>query len=239
MPNVFPNPFIDYQCKLLEIEPALIQTNIHETYGQCNEDLIVEAVLRAQILRHGRKMNSIRYIEIGANHPIQTSGTYLLYKNYGATGVLIEPIPILAEKLKRIRPNDIVISCIITNSNAEKVNLHVHEKSELSSIAADHIARFKQFGGTEKITETIVCKNMHINDFMKRYGSGSVDYLSIDIEGFDMDVLDAMDPSFQPTIIQCEHEGRVEQFSQILSKRGYGLLAMTDVNIIFINKEAV
>jgi Methyltransferase FkbM domain len=77
---------------------------------------------------------------------------------------------------------------------------------------------------------------MHINEFMKQYGAGHVDYLAVDVEGLDFDLLRAMDPAFQPTIVQCEHEGKVEQFAQLLGERGYGLLGMTDVNVIFMRR---
>jgi FkbM family methyltransferase len=179
-------------------------------------------------------MSTIRYIEIGANHPIQTSSTYLLHRLYGATGVLVEPIPALAETLKKTRPADTVVNCTVTASHAPTVALHIHEKNELSSILAEHSSRFQHYGGTEKITETIVCQNLHVNDFMKTFGSGPVDFLSVDLEGLDIEVIHAMDPVFQPTIIQCEHEGAVERFSHILRTRGYGLLGLTDVNAIFV-----
>jgi hypothetical protein len=72
---------------------------------------------------------------------------------------------------------------------------------------------------------------MQINSFLHKYVTGPVDYLSVDIEGLDLEVLQAMDPAFQPTIIQCEHERKIDQLSEILSHRGYGLLGMTDVNV--------
>jgi FkbM family methyltransferase len=230
----FENPFISHQCIENGIDKAPIATGINETYAQCNEDLIIEAVLRANLRRAGRAMDSIRYIEIGANHPIQTSSTYLLHRVYQASGVLVEPNPVLAERLAKLRPRDTVVECVVTASDAATVDLHIHEKNELSSISADHIARFIDFGGREGITNTIRCRNMHINQFMKTYGTPWVDYLSIDLEGADLEVLAAMDPVFRPTIIQCEHDGRIEQFSDVLRDRGYGLLGITDVNTIFI-----
>lgn len=237
--TVFPNPFIAKECQTFATSMAPIPTNIYETYAQCNEDLVVEAVLRAQILRAGRTMNTIRYIEIGANHPFQTSSTYLLYKLYGATGVLVEPIPALAETLRKARPNDTVVNCAVSVSTEKSIRLHVHEKNELSSISADHISFFKNFGGTEKIVETIDCENMHVNDFMKAHYGPYCDYLSVDVEGLDAALLSEMDHVFQPTLIQCEHEGRTDAFAQILKPRGYGLLAQTDVNAIFVKTTVI
>ncbi|NTF06313.1 FkbM family methyltransferase [Agrobacterium rubi] len=237
--HVFQNPFITNECNNFSINPAPIVTNIYETYGQCNEDIIIESVLRAQMRRSGRQMESIRYIEIGANHPFQTSSTYLLYKLYGATGVLVEPIPALAETLAKARPNDTIANCAVTVSHEPSIEFHVHEKSELSSVSTDHISIFQQFGGTEKIVDTISCKNMHINDFMKTYYGTHCDYLSVDVEGLDAALLSEMDTVFQPTLIQCEHEGNIEEFASILKPKGYSFLAQTDVNAIFVKTASV
>jgi FkbM family methyltransferase len=233
------NPFIINECNSFSINQAPIPTNIYETYAQCNEDIIVESVLRSQIQRSGRSMESIRYIEIGANHPFQTNSTYLFYKLYGASGVLVEPIPELAATLQKARSRDTVVNCAISTSNEPTVQLHVHEKNELSSVSVDHISLFKNFGGADNITNTIECKNMHINAFMKQYAGNYCDYLSIDVEGLDATILSEMDHVFQPTLIQCEHEGRVDEFAGILNPRGYSLLAQTDVNAIFVKRGTI
>ena len=109
-----------------------------------------------------------------------------------------------------------------------------HEKNELSSVSADHISLFKGLGGAEKILETIECQNLHINEFMRAHYGAYCDYLSVDVEGLDALLLSEMDHVFQPTLIQCEHEGRIAQFAEILKPRGYSLLAQTDVNAIFL-----
>jgi len=232
--TVFPNPFIAKECQSFNINLAPLPTNIYETYAQCNEDILIEAVLRAQLLRAGREMDSIRYIEIGANHPFQTSSTYLLYKLYNAKGVLVEPIPALAETLKTARPRDTVVNCAVSVSTETSIRLHVHEKNELSSVSADHISLFRNLGGMDNVVETIECENMHVNDFMRAYYGAYCDYLSVDVEGLDAALLSEMDRVFQPTLIQCEHEGQLNLFAEILKPRGYGLLAQTDVNAIFL-----
>lgn len=229
----FPNPFISIECQTNGIEAASIPTLIYETYAQCNEDLIVEALLRAHLSRTGRSMDSIRYIEIGANHPFQTSSTYLFYKIHGASGVLVEAIPALADRLRQTRPRDVVVNCAISALHEEKISLHIHEKSEISSVSTEHIGLFQNLGGTKGIVQTIVCDNLHINDFLQRHFGNYCDYMSIDVEGLDLTLVTEMDTCFQPFIIQCEHEGRVSGFVDVLKPRGYALLAVTDVNAIF------
>lgn len=229
------NSFIAHECQRLAIDPAPIATSIQETYAQCNEDLIIEALLRAMMLRSGREMQSVRYMEIGANHPVQTSSTYLFSKNYGAKGVLVEAIPKLAERLARIRSNDLVVNCAITTSFDPTVEFYVHEKDELSSVSVKHIAKFSQFGGEQRIVEKLTVQNMHINDLMRKHGA-NLDFLSVDVEGLDADLIAAMDSVFQPSIIQCEHGAKIEEFHRLFSARDYVLAGITEVNLIAVKR---
>ena len=222
----------------LSIEQAPIDTSIHETYAQCNEDLIIEAMLRAIMLRSGRQMQSVRYMEIGANHPIQTSATYLLSKNHGATGVLVEAIPRLAARLEKVRPNDLVFNCAITDTNADTVDFYVHEKDELSSVSVQNIARFTQFGGEQKIVEKLTVPNIHINDLMRNHGA-DLDFLSIDVEGLDAALIAAMDTVFQPSIIQIEHSDKIDAFYHLFVARDYVIAGITDVNLIVVKRGVI
>ncbi|HXP96744.1 MAG TPA: hypothetical protein VN809_08540, partial [Telmatospirillum sp.] len=88
---IAPNLFLPRECARLAVE--MRESFIRETYAQCNEDIIIESIFRSLMFRTRRQMNQLRYIEIGANHPIHHSSTYLLYRRYEARGVLIEQIP--------------------------------------------------------------------------------------------------------------------------------------------------
>lgn len=186
-------------------------------------------------MRSGREMQSLRYMEIGANHPVQTSATYLFSKNYGAKGVLVEAIPKLAERLKAVRPNDTVLNCAVTNTFDETVDFYVHEKDELSSVSVQHIAKFSEFGGDQRIVDKLTVTNVHINELMREHGA-NLDFLSIDVEGLDADLIAAMDTVFQPSILQCEHGGKIDEFYRLLGARDYVLAGITDVNLIAVRR---
>ena len=228
------NPFVQYECRRLGVENAPIATNMYESYAQCNEDVIVESFLRAATYRAGRPMSSLRYIEIGANHPVQTSSTYLLYRVHSASGVLVEANPQLIDNLKKYRPSDIILNCAVTAAPVEKVEIHIHEKNELSSMSLEHIEKFSSFGGANGVVETISVEAIDINALMKKYFGDHIDFLSVDVEGFDLELLRSMDPVFQPLVIQCEHEGKLDQFGALLGGKGYALCAVTDVNAIYV-----
>jgi FkbM family methyltransferase len=229
------NAFIDHECARAQLAPAPIDTAIYETYAQCNEDLIVEALLRAAFLPLGRPMSTIRYVELGGNHPIQTSSTYLFYRFYQARGVICEANPKLALTLLQNRPGDTVVNCAVSASFDKTLKLFVSKAHELSSVNKAHIERFQPgFGDLASVAEEIEVPNMHINDFLGKYADNGIDYLSVDVEGLDFQLLAATDwERFRPAFVQCEHEDKTMEFAELLRPKGYDLVAMTDVNALF------
>ena len=74
-----------------------------KSFSQLGEDLIINYVF------NGLGIFNIKYLDIGANHPIEINNTYLFYLN-DASGVLIEPDPYYINELKNTRPNDLVLN---------------------------------------------------------------------------------------------------------------------------------
>ncbi|GBR07092.1 FkbM family methyltransferase [Asaia siamensis] len=214
-----------------------ISVFLPETYSQDGEDLIVASLLRAQMQREKREMSDVIYVEIGANHPISTSNTYLLYKKYGARGVLVEADPRLISDLQKVRPRDAIVQCAISDSDREEVVFYVGQTSELSSMNAAHIHSFGDFSGYGGISHEIRVPNIHVNRLMKEVGN--IDFLSIDCEGLDYDIIKSIDfESYKPYIIQCEpsehfSEGNTRKIINYMESRSYKLQAQTGINLVF------
>ncbi|HEY8923278.1 MAG TPA: hypothetical protein VIU64_02785, partial [Polyangia bacterium] len=121
------NPFIAHQLGRLDLQAAPIPTLLRETYAQCNEDIIIESLLRARLRSSGRQLSSVRYLEIGGNHPVQTSSTYLFYRGWGAKGWLVEADPSLAARLRAVRPRDQVIGVAVSDREDPTLSFFVHE----------------------------------------------------------------------------------------------------------------
>ncbi len=232
------NAFIRGECERNGVPPAVLDTYISETYAQRNEDLIVESLLAPVLRRLGRPLSSIFYFEIGANHPFQTSNTYLFYRKYGAKGVLVEANHQLAQQLKIARPQDQVIEAAVSARHDATITFHQCAISELSGLDEAHI---KSFGRNAPI-EAMVVANMHINALLDRYAARQIDYLSIDVEGVDIELLEAMNfNKYRPYFIQCEPSehflpGASDKVSAMLEARGYVLIARTEINMIFAER---
>jgi FkbM family methyltransferase len=232
------NAFIRGECERSGVAPAALDTFICETYAQRNEDLIVESLLIPALRRLGRPLNSIFYFEIGANHPFQTSNTYLFYRKYDARGVLVEANHLLAQQLKAARPRDQVIEAAISARHDSTITFHQCAISELSGLNEAHIKSFRKNAPIEQVTVT----NIHINALLERFADRQIDYLSIDVEGVDIELLDAMNFSkFRPYFIQCEPSehflpGASDKVATMLEATGYFLIARTEINLIFVDR---
>lgn len=235
------NPFIDAAVAELKLpSPPKAASWIIETYAQYGEDRIVLALLRAHVCdRQGRSFQSIRYVEIGGNHPIRNSNTWLLYK-HGCSGVLVEANPELAALLAQVRTRDRVIPLAVVPDMQERVVLHLGNYDELSSLRSDHIQSFGDFDGLGGIDRSIGVPAININALLQQVPP-PIDYLSIDVEGLDVDLLEAMDfAQFRPTIIQAEPSehflrGNTGRMIDVMRHNGYLLLARTEGNCIFLD----
>jgi hypothetical protein len=236
--NKAANAFIEYEIGRLRLKPAAIATTIRETYAQCNEDIIVEALLQAKFTDAGRDMSTVRYLEIGGNHPVQTSSTYLLYRAWGGRGFIVEANAGLAGRLRSVRPGDVVIQTAVSDKFDETVSFHVHELDELSSLSAESIRGSEVSGVPGDVSRIETVPNMHINAFFDAYIDSPLDFMSIDIEGLDLPVLRALAPVHRPTVLQveCVDPALLAKLRETLEPRGYQFAAMTEVNVIFVQR---
>ena len=224
------------------LKNSKLETFAPESYAQSGEDIVISSLLRAQTRTRNRSMNSVFYVEIGANQPIATSNSYLLYRKFGAHGVLVEANPDLIPDLARVRSRDRVVHTAISTTRELFVTLHVGTAHELSSLNPDHVRSFGNFGGVGRIAREVTVRNMHINDFLASYTQENFDLLSIDCEGLDYDLLHETDfDQFRPFLVQCEPsehfipDNRARMIS-LMESRSYHLIAVTDINLIFIRE---
>lgn len=215
-----------------------------EQYGQCAEDLIVLSMLRAWQRRTGRDPAASRYLEIGANHPIGTSATYLLHRALGMRGVLVEANPALIDDLRRVRPDDVVVHAAVQATDAPTAMLSLAYASEISSLDPAFVAGWE--GGVVDARRSVEVPAMRIGPLIETCLDGQAPlFLSIDIEGLDLEVLLDLDlDRFRPVLLQIEpsdqrEPGRSDRMRARLSQAGYLLAAATDVNLIFMDRDAM
>ena len=196
------NPWIAAQCGSHDVAPNTLPTFLQEQYGQLGEDLILEAILKSHFARQGLPLSAIRYLEVGANHPIQTSNTYLFSRKWQGRGVLVEANPGLVKALIKVRPGDSVLNfAVVPLGYPSRVAINIASHSELSSLDAQHVRSFGSIGTLEGSVEV---ESVTLDELLQACFPDGLHLMSIDIEGLDLDVLRTSTLVRRPTYIITE-----------------------------------
>lgn len=234
------NPFIAQSCINLGLGFPEISVYLEEQYGQCAEDVIVCALIRAYCQKNNIESFTLKYCEIGGNHPVATSASYLLHKQLGLTGVIVEANPQLIPELHKARPHDKIINCAVIDTDLEKIDFFIGNRNELSSIESRFLETWPAEGGG--IREKIIVDCIRLDQLLlQEFSDQAPIFLSLDIEGADYRILKTIAlEGLRPYIIQIEPSDHYistnsQDISSFLGAKGYTLVAKTPVNLIFID----
>ncbi len=139
------------------------------------------------------------FVEVGANDSIVGSNTYSL-EVMGWNGLLIEPNPTLAVKLEKERRATVKqVAC----SQVEGT-LSIYVPAGASGLA--HVINDSEIGNSEQ-GETINVRAVRLTDLLEQIEFPvNIDYLSIDVEGHEVDVLKGLDLNrFHFQTVTIEH----------------------------------
>lgn len=230
------NPWIHAGCEAHRVAPNKLPTYLSEQYGQLAEDLVLEGILKSYFVRHGLALDQVRYLEIGANHPIQTSNTYLFRRKWGGHGVLVEANPGLVGDLRAVRPEDAVLHAAIVPPGFDaEVEIHIAENAELSSIDPGHI---RSFGAIGRTRDSVRVAALTLDQLLDALPEGELHLMSIDIEGLDLEVLRKSALRRRPVFVITEpsrhyHADAEAGFASVMTAQGYVEVARTDYNLIY------
>ncbi|MEM7776591.1 MAG: FkbM family methyltransferase [Pseudomonadota bacterium] len=238
-----PNLSVHEDSHKLQLSTPTIQAAHVDHFAQCAEDLIVDALF---VAHYGRSFDfsTFRYLDIGANHAISTSNTWMFYKR-GAKGVLVEANPDLIPELVLARPRDAVIHAAAANKR-ENVQLLIATKHEVSSTNSDFLQRFLDSkGGSAKgwsVDKVIQVPAISTHQLLELpFISEGLHLLNVDTEGSDLNILESIDFSaFRPNFLVVEPSDEIvgaskgsEAICSHMHRAGYILVARTRVNLIF------
>lgn len=227
-------------CRQLGIRFPDLPVREVELYGQSGEDLIVQSLLEARALSRGVDLRQERYLEIGGNHPVSGSATFLLAKRLGMTGVLVEANPDLIADLRKGRPGDVVVHGAVQTDDVEFVELWVPRFSEVSSLDPGFISSWG--GGWAGTSAPVRVPAVRSSDLVRDHLDGEAPvYLSIDVEGMDLPLLKDFDfETYRPWLVQAEPSddyipGNTDDMVEHMRSVRYELVAKTDVNLLFMD----
>ncbi len=211
--------YLDFNAKLdsASLPDEVRRPNLIEfsgSTGQLNQDLVALMFLDFEKDRY--------FVEFGATDGVRFSNTFLLESRYNWKGILAEPGRNWHQALKSNRKCVIETKCVWKKSG-EILKFNETEIGELSTLdiysAADLHADSRSSGRRYDV-ETISLQDLlEVN-----CAPAVVDYLSIDTEGSELQILEGVDfDKFSFEFISCEHNftNSREHVRKLLEKNGY------------------
>ena len=150
-----------------------------ETRSQCLQEVFAFTLL---------KSNITSYFEAGANNGIELSNTYAIMSTHRANGILVEANPSLYQDLCKNRPRDATFNLALSAHTGLFLEFNPCEGQTLyGSLVVD-----KKVGASLSPQEIVQVQSSTILDILDSISIEYVQYLSLDIEGGELDVLQSL-----------------------------------------------
>jgi len=172
------------------------------SFGKISSSQILQDAFVQWVLNE--KKNGF-FCEFGATDGIALSNSYSLEHHFAWTGICAEPGTSWHADLRRNRPGATIETRCVWSSSGEKLSFSETSDRELSGLSQFNKSRI--ITPSRKRAKTYLVETISLNDLLKTHNAPhDFDYLSIDTEGSELNILKAFDMRiFQPKIITVEH----------------------------------
>lgn len=204
---------------------------LNQSWSQEGEDLILHRIFKG-------KKNGF-FVDVGAHHPQRFSNTQRFYK-MGWTGINIDAMPGSMKLFDKLRPKDINLEMGVAEQEGTLDYFRFNEPALNGFSAELSTTREKEFD-RYFIKDVVQVKVMPLRDILDRYvRNQAIDFLSVDAEGLDIEVLRSNDwQRFRPRIVLAEvlqhnldnlHQSPLVQF---MNSQGYSPIAKLYHTVLF------
>ncbi len=184
------------------------------------------------------------YLDIGAHDGESFSNTYY-FDRLGWKGIAIEPLPHLFKKLQQCRSCVCINACVCSTEGTVPF-LHLDCCDEmLSGMCGTYDERqlaivmndIAQFGGEAKILQLPA---MRFDTLLGKYGITHIDFMSLDTEGSELEILKTIDFSkITIDVITVENNYNEPYIQDFLCSKGFILITHLHVDDIFVRADFV
>jgi len=176
------------------------------------------------------------YVDIGCYHPTHINNTYLLYKK-GWNGINIDVSQFSIDLFKFMRPDDLNYKCAVSETK-KKVNLYYQkEYSQLISINKLTAKKFIKGRLKKKIINSYSLEEILSWGKYKDY---EIDFLDVDVEGADLQVLKGLNFSKRKPKLICveihQKNFKKHKIYRFLIKKKYKLIWQESFSFLFKRK---
>ena len=195
-------------------------------YAEFAEDVMVNRILK--------KIKKGFYVDIGAYHPYKGSLTYNLY-NRNWNGMNLDISKSSIDLFNIARPTDLNINCAVSELNGETYYYENSPINQQNSLISLHDKQKKIKTQSYKLSEILKMENIK-----------SVDYINIDTEGNELEVLMGIDfGKINPFLFTIEdnsfdlnNEIKKKKIT-FLKEKNYELINIIGVTMFFVKKDTV
>ena len=206
------------------------------SYSHEGEDMILARIFYNQ--------NKGFYVDVGAHHPQRYSNTYYFY-SLGWKGINIDAMPGSMKIFNQIRPNDINLEIPLSDSK-QNLTYYLFNHSNLNGFSNELALERNgcKVGDWEvKLVSEIELQTSTLSEVLEQYVSPEqdIDFLNIDVEGLDYEVLKSNDwTKYRPKIVLIEELEMVTldqinkaKVSAFMYEQGYQLYGKSGYTLIF------
>jgi FkbM family methyltransferase len=181
-------------------------------YSQHDEELIVRDFFQDR--RDGV------FLDVGCASPIVDSNTYYLEKHLGWSGIAVDALPEFAQPWQRKRPRSRFFNFLVSDHDD---TVEPFYRSELRGTSGVRKDQMKGPGGKDVKFDELHVPTTTLTRLLDRNGVAHVDFLSMDIEGAELQALAGFDiKRFSPRLVCIESKpANREAIEAFFERNGY------------------
>lgn len=182
------------------------------------------------------------YLDIGASDPVVDSVTKHFY-DHGWSGINVEPASLVASELRAARPRDLTLELAIGSETGQRLFYELPRELTGCSTFSESLAENYRREGYEVIAREVPVQTLaQLSE--EHAADRTVDFLKVDVEGAEAEVLAGADFSrFRPRIVLVEATlpgtpiASYEGWEGLLLGAGYEFVLFDGLNRFYVREE--